>query len=334
MLTSLDDVIGTATQVYGAAQLPKPFKLLQAVRAVRTGRDPSAVAREIRTTRNKVLQVANADDPVFAVFQINLRSAASADILARARKGLGQMLVGTLAERSFAESYRSIVQPDELRLEDTTIGRTDTDYRVFDGRDRPVFRINIKFHGSLFRKAPDLVGLAADDCFALATYKIHSATRKQEEEFIPYLFVIVSVPGLASDEAGAIVPGDLAHLTSLYMRSSQPRKRDFEDLVVRHVIDTTEDASVRGAVDEIWTRIDAARWRVLSARRADRLLHELLFQRVYAVRVRAFASNYRRAEVDMHLSIRNDLTPLEEMLELLRDHGLQGLTARMERGDL
>lgn len=100
------------------------------------------------------------------------------------------------------------------------------------------------------------------------------------------------------------------------------------------MIDTTEDASVRGAVEEIWGRIDAARWRVISARRADRLLHELLFERVYAVRVRAFASNYGRAEVDMHFSIRNDLTSLEDMLELLRDHGLQGLTARIERADL
>ena len=64
------------------------------------------------------------------------------------------------------------------------------------------------------------------------------------------------------------------------------------------------------------------------------LLHDLLFQRVYAVRVRGFASNYGRAEVDMHFSISNDLTSLDEMLELLRDHGLQGLTARLERGEL
>ena len=327
-------MIGAATQVFGATPLTKPFALLRTVSDVHRGADPSVLAREIRTTRNKVLQVANAEDPVATVFQIDLPSAGGADMLARARKGLGQMLVGTLAERSFAESYRSVVQPDELRLEDTTVRRTDTDYRVFDGRDRPVFRINIKFHGSLFRKAADLVGLAADDCFALATYKIHSATRKQEQEFIPYLFIIVSVPGLASDEAAAIVPDDLAHLTSLYMLSSLPRKRDFEDRVVRHMIDDMDDAFARNAVVQIWDRIQGARWRVISARRADRLLHELLFDRVYAVRVRAFASNYGRAEVDMHFSIQNDLTPLDEMLELLRDHGLQGLTARIERGDL
>ena len=334
MLTDVNDLIATATRIYGTADLSKPFKLIRAARQVRSGRDPSAIAKEIRSTRNKVLQVANADDPVLAVFESDLRTAGSADMVGRARRGIGQMLLGTLAERSFEESYRNIVQTDELRLEDNTLGRTDTDYRVFNGRDRPVFRINIKFHGSPFRRAEDLVGLPPDDCFALATYKIHSATNKQEEEFIPYLFVVVSVPGLAGDHAGALVPEDLAHLTSLYMRSSQPHKRDFEDLVVRHMIDSPQEASIKAALDDIWTRIDTARWRIISARRADQLLHDLLFERVYAVRVRGFTSNYRRAEVDMHFSIRNDLAALEEMLEVLRDHGLQGLTARIERGDL
>ena len=244
------------------------------------------------------------------------------------------MLLGTLAERCFETSYRNIVQTDELRLDDDRSGRTDTDYRVFNGQDRPVFRINIKFHGSPFRKAVELVDLTPDDCFALATYKIHSATKKQEEEFLPYLFVIVSVPGLTGDSAGDVVPENLAHLTALYMGSSLPRKRDFEDLVVRHMADTPQEASASAAIARIRERIDRAPWRVISARRANQLLHDLLFQRVYAVRVRGFASNYGRAEVDMHFSISNDLTSLDEMLELLRDHGLQGLTTRFERGEL
>ena len=334
MLTSVADVLATVTQIHGTRELSKPFNLLRAVGHLRAGLDPSLLAREIGSTRKKVLQVATADDPVRTVFQMDLGAAAEEDQIRKARRGLGQMLVGTLAERSFESSYRSMVEPDELRLEDITSGRTDTDYRVFNGMDRPVFRINIKFHGSPFRRAADLVGLAPDDCFPLATYKIHSATKKQEEEFLPYLFVVVSVPGLSGDDAGAVVPQDFAHLVSLYMGSSQPGKRDFEDLVVQHIIEAYRDAVVVEAIGHIQTRINTAPWRVISARRADRLLHELLFERVYAVRVRGFASSYRRAEVDMHFSIRNDLTALGAMLQLLRDHGLQGLTTRIERGDL
>jgi hypothetical protein len=42
--------------------------------------------------------------------------------------------------------------------------------------------------------------------------------------------------------------------------------------------------------------IHAADWYALSARRADRLLRDELFDRVSAVRARAFARNYRNAE--------------------------------------
>ena len=334
MLTDLNSLTRAARRLYGSAEIPKPFALIEAVSRVKSGEDPAAIARKIRSTRKKVLEVANSDDPIHTVFDLDLATAGNDDALAKARRGIGQMLLGTLAERSFETAYRSIVQTDELRLEDDRAGRTDTDYRVFNGQDRPVFRINIKFHGSSFRKAVDLVGLEPDDCFPLATYKIHSAIRKQKEEFLSYLFVIVSIPGLTGESAGAEVPGDLTHLTSLYMKSSQPRKRDFEDLVVRYMVDTHQEEPVAAAIDSIRRQIDDASWRVISAARAGQLLHELLFERVYAVRVRGFASNYRRAEVDMHFSISNELISLKEMLELLRDHGLQGLTARIERGRL
>ena len=61
---------------------------------------------------------------------------------------------------------------EEFELRDLREGRTDTDYRLYNGRGRPIYRVNIKFHGSPFRRAPEMVGLESDDCFALATYKI------------------------------------------------------------------------------------------------------------------------------------------------------------------
>ena len=334
MLTNVEDLLTSARKIFTSSQMPKPFALLEAASRVTHGEDPSNIAREIRSTRVKVQEVADATDPIRAVFGLSLTDASSHDVMAKTRRGVGQMLLGTLAERSFEAAYRNVVQTDQLRLEDDRAGRTDTDYRVFNGLDRPVFRINIKFHGSPFRKAIELVGLESADCFPLATYKIYSARKKQEQEYLPYLFVIVTLPGLTGDSAGATVPEDVAHPTALYMRSSQPRKRDFEDHIVHHLVDAPQAPTVAEAINRISAQIDRAPWRVISARRADRLLHELLFERVYAVRVRGFASNYSRAEVDMHFSISRDLTPLEDMLVLLRDHGLQGLTTRIERGDL
>ena len=74
--------------------------------------------------------------------------------------------------------------------------------------------------------------------------------------------------------------------------------------------------------------------RELSARRADNLLREKLFERAYALRVPRFAQNYRGAELDMHFSLSSDLTPLTEFLEVLREYGMPGLVSRLERGTL
>ena len=76
----------------------------------------------------------------------------------------------------------------------------------------------------------------------------------------------------------------------------------------------------------------AAEWYALSARRADRLLRDKLFDRVFAVRVRGFTRNYRNAELDMHCSLTEDLTPLKQFLQSARERGLHGLAVDLERG--
>ena len=240
---------------------------------------------------------------------------------------VGSLLLGEIAERVFEDIYKRTMDTDDLRLEDARKSRNDTDYRVLNGRGRPVFRINIKFHGSQFRNAKDLVGLEPLDCFALATYKIDQGLRKQEQEVIPYLFVIVGVPNLTGVVAGAAVPDDLAQIVALCSSG----KRDVEERVVRFLLQREAE---HGDPDiaTFRTQIESATWYVLSARRADILLREKLFDRVYAVRVRGFAQQYRNAEVDMHFSLQSDLTLLTRFLAELKERGLPGLTGTLERG--
>src|SRR6185436_8456222 len=103
---------------------------------------------------------------------------------------LGQLILGRAAETAFEESYKSTMETEELELRDVREGGTDTDYRLYNGKGKPVYRLNIKFHGALFRRAPELVGLDPQDCFALATYKIHSALEKQVQDQLPYFFAV------------------------------------------------------------------------------------------------------------------------------------------------
>jgi len=89
-------------------------------------------------------------------------------------------------------------QEVDFKLVDLREGRSDTDYRVLNGRGRGIFRLNIKFFGSTFRRGAELVGLEPEDCFQLATYKILSAVEKQTAEHLPFVFTVVGVPNLTA----------------------------------------------------------------------------------------------------------------------------------------
>jgi hypothetical protein len=242
-------------------------------------------------------------------------------------------MLGELAERAFENIYRETMGTNELLLEDDRSSRNETDYRVLNGQQRPVFRINIKFYGTLFRNARNLVGLDPEDCFALATYKIYQGLQKHEAERLPYVFVIVGVPGLTGARVGAAIPEDMVHLVSLVHSSSRiSGKRSVEERVVESLIEAEQPDPFTSELSSFRQEIHKASWYVLSARRADQLLREKLFDRVYAVRVRAFARNYRNAELDMHFSLSQDLRTLKEFLTIARERGLHGLAVDLERG--
>jgi hypothetical protein len=97
---------------------------------------------------------------------------------------LARLLLGALTVERF-ERDRTVMTSGRLTVEDHRLGRTDTDYRVLDTDGRPIFRINIKFHGTPFQQALDRVGLEPEDCFPLATYKIDQALERQRQEACP-----------------------------------------------------------------------------------------------------------------------------------------------------
>ena len=98
-------------------------------------------------------------------------------------------------------------------------------------------------------------------------------------------------------------------------------KRDLEDAVVESLVKNGSPV-----FKKTLERILSADWYVLSARRADKLLRELLFDRVFALRMRSFARVFGRAELDMHFSLSKDLIPLKQFLATLREGGPQRVT--------
>lgn len=323
-----DDLINSLNEIFPSGKWPRPLHVLQALSLTGSGSPIREAAKSVGTTHASVLAASQAADPVRAVLGLALDEIDSRS-RERAAQMLGQLLLGRCAEIAFERIYKSEMHSEEFELRDLREGRTDTDYRLHNGRGRPIYRVNIKFHGSRFRRASEMVGLDPADCFALATYKIASAMEKQSQEGLPYFFAIVGVPNLTGESVGRDIPPSLIETVALIDQAPKGRsKRDIEDAVVQNLV-TIDHPVFQKTLEQILT-VD---WYVLSARRADKLLRELLFDRVFALRMRGFARVFGRAELDMHFSLTKDLIPLKQFLATLREGGQQRVTTLMERGD-
>ena len=156
---------------------PRPSHLLTALNDVHSGTSLADAARSVSTTAAHLDELVRAADPV-----VHLLGPSSPDhqkTSEEVRATIGQLIIGSLAEQVFEDIYRRTVGSTELHLRDDRSGGGDTDYLVFNGQGRQVFRLNKNFMAPQFRRAQELVGLHPEDCFALATYKIYSALQKQ-----------------------------------------------------------------------------------------------------------------------------------------------------------
>lgn len=231
-----DDLIGALKEIFPSGTWPKPLHILQALSLTNSGSPFRDAAKSVGTTHASVLAASQTGDPVRAVLGLALNEIEERS-RERAGQMLGQLLLGRCAEIAFERIYKSEMHSEEFELRDLREGRTDTDYRLHNGRGRPIYRVNIKFHGSRFRRASEMVRLDPADCFALATYKIASAMEKQSQEGLPYFFAIVGVPNLTGESVGRDIPPSLVETVALIDQAPKGKsKRDIEDAVVQNLV--------------------------------------------------------------------------------------------------
>jgi hypothetical protein len=318
----LDRYIKLVEDLFTAEGPPNEVKLKQAKLVSRLGRGEPAdtVAKGTNYTAKKLLVWRQAVSEAGLWHWLGKKKEPSPDRLKRAKAGIAQMLLGRLAEEHFETVSVGLLGQQGYKVEDQRIGRTDTDYRLLTGDSRPVCRLNIKFHGTLFKQAAEYVDLEPADCFALATYKIHGALLRQEDERLPYAFLIISVPDFPRDVIERNVSDDWAWLASLSGRLVEER--------------IASRLQYEAWCEPVRERIRQSHFRVLSARRADQLLREKLFRRVHALRLRGFNQLFRGAEINMHLSLSQEMMGYAEFLQLLTDRGPLEVAVRLERGEI
>lgn len=324
------DLLDFLRSAYPAGRWPKPLHLLQGRLLVEAGQQPAAAAREAGTSAKALKAILGEPEPGFAVLGVTPSDLTAADIK-RARSRIAQVLIGRAAEMAFEAIYKEELGADaEFKLQDQREDRNDTDYRVLNGKGRRLYRINIKFFGSTFRRGPEMVGLEPEDCFPLATYKIHGALLKQDEEHLPYMFIVVTVPSLtAASIEPMIADRDAEILGFIHKSENISGKKGIEDRVIDQIVVARSPAFVT-----LYDKIKEAEWYVISARKADKLLKEMLFKRVFALRIPGFTRQFGRAELDMHFSLKEDLIGLRDFLDKLRDEGLTKMASYLERGTI
>ena len=249
--------------------------------------------------------------------------------VARNNRTLGSLIIGRAAEAAFQELYSKHMETMQVSVHDDRKSGTDADFILRNGSNRDLYRMNIKLHGSVFRQSRDYVGLDPLDCFPLATYKISNALQKQDELHLPYLFVIVTVPGLAAEQVGQRLPIEISVGVMLAKSLISTGKRRVEELFL--------DALRRegpALFEEVATRLKTGSWYVISARRAHETMKAKLFERVFALRQRDFNRAFRNAEIDMHLSFATDMVPLAVFFERTRTLSAAQIYSMIERGTI
>lgn len=325
-MRDLERLARSLHDVFTDTPLPKVREIRQvfAVQRLLAGAPTEVVAAEFRLQRRGLEALAAAvgarglAELTPGIHQITEQE------LARRRLGIAQMLLGELAERRFEAVIGEVTGGGVLRIEDHRPSRTDTDYRLLNGNNEPICRFNIKFHGSLFREARRFVGLDPGDCFALAAYKINNALRRQDEERLPYIFLVLSNPDLTAADVGRPVPDD--YVWALAVLGG---KMAVEEAIVARLL----GADHLSRFQPIFDKMPAGQFRVISAKKASELLHQKLFERVHALSLKGFTRKFRNAEVDMHFSLSQELTPAQLILELMVRESPQRFAVRLYTGE-
>lgn len=321
------DLIATLRAIHALAPLVNRDLLrFLAVWEIHEGRSPQDVAQTYGFSRpHLVRKLDDLRNAGLTALVPDLEAQTTEQRLARRRKGIAQMLLGTLAERQFLNLAREITGGRAFQIEDHRPSRTDTDYRLSNGHNNPLLRMNIKFHGTLFRQARDQVGLEPMDCVALATYKIHNALQRQQQEALPYVFFVLSVPGLTADRAAQRIPDEY-----VWTVCACRGRREIEEGIVLLLLSNPR----QNEFEDFLQQMTAVQFRVISAQRAYNLMRDHLFERVFALRQRAFTVTFRNAEIDMHLSLSQEMTPIKNFFNSLATLSPQELAVRLYRGDM
>lgn len=230
------------------------------------------------------------------------------------RQGFQNQVVGRIAERLFRDEHLAALEAAGFEIEEYYARGDNRDYGARrDGEELP---INVKVASTLFRNAKTVVGLEPEDCIPISAYKAIGASEK-----VPDLVYVDLVDFGLREKVDAFMDaleGPLGigwHLLSWY---GGPGARKAEDQYVGALFQEHADA-LKGLAA-------ATGFRVISARRVLAILRENP-RRVPGLGVPGAGTGGFIAEVNVHVSVENEMEPWEDVAGRLVSEGVAPVLA-------
>lgn len=249
----------------------------------------------------------------------------------------GDSHVDRLAEDLFDALAWSVLRSIGMRIEDRRAECSETDFGVVDtASKKDACLINVKVHSSQFEGAERFVGLTPTDTFALALYKILMGFKYQKEKEIPFFFV-VSVRWRIVEEVMRLIRREDQKLVHLIFQTRARGKKRAEDALVDNIVAGFREKNEWNTL--LQDLKNAGTHVVLSAQRAMNLFIEKFETRCPALTLGQFAAKFRGrrglpAEINMHFSISQEMTPIAVFLDLLQRERGRDLWVRAQRGEV
>lgn len=246
-------------------------------------------------------------------------------IPARERMGSAENAVTKLFPATITEQ-RFLELADDLHGKRTSVTYRDeretghgfTDVTLLEGD--AALPINIKIASTRFANARQLVQVDPDDCVPIPAYKAHGAL----EDF-PNLLYVVAVDyqllGRLATGLPSLLDAEERIVWDLLNRCGGPQVRN------------AEDAFVFSTVRKYWSGLKTMAadtpFHVISARKAIRILQTKPY-RTPGIGLRAWGTA-ARGEVNVHLSIREDMTPWDTVSARVLTGGILDIVRAVNR---
>lgn len=238
---------------------------------------------------------------------------------ARPVEAFRNLVVGTMAEHAFRDRHLVVLGASNFTIVDYHEKGENRDFAIQRGQlELP---INVKVASTMFREAQRVVGLAPDDCIPIGAYKAIGASER-----VPDLVYVFLVDFTLRDKVDAFMDeltGPLAigwHLLSGYAgKGATKAQNQFTEALFR-----------QHAAPLMALAPGVTSFRVISARRALAIMRRRP-RRVPGLGVKAAGRGVFQAEVNIHVSVRDETRPWDEVADVLRRIGIQPILDEIRR---